>query len=387
MSGGFVESGRPVRRYQYLLLDPQDEPYATFRFNCRNQEYLKQHHILEAHRSLSPTSSATSVIHYSETETSPQKKEYSEQGQFEFTGIPNDTETDLPALLASFNNTLDEFMHMSTAGTEHTLPPLRTTCMNYSATSDSGLVVKEDLGTIPSGISWSPTATRENSPRSRTVDSWNDAYIDDILLPCPISLSPTLESSPLLPEALRIARRKRDESPARAPFNKESKSVESIPKPALVMPTEPTASLGKKDSPPRLTHRRHRPSNLKLTLDGGTNVPDFEGGRNVSDPLQPTRPLSPFTSGGFLRRLTSNPFPGRSTDTDTEDSPPPGPPRPVQLTVDTRNGIEEATNMPKTSYQGRQSPAEDDKGKSRRGGHSLISFLERRSNKEKSAAK
>ena len=34
-SGGLLEPGLPARRYKYQLLDPVDEPFATFRFYYR----------------------------------------------------------------------------------------------------------------------------------------------------------------------------------------------------------------------------------------------------------------------------------------------------------------------------------------------------------------
>lgn len=359
---GPIELYRPARRYQYQLLDPQDEPYATFRFYYRSQEYLERHQIIDVDRSLSSTSLATSASDrfHTPTSTSPKKGEQTaEQGEEkpeiqDRLSIP----TRLPVHIHELNT---EKLSPITLKPSHSLSPAKTHSL---AGREKTLSVRDSIEDLTSTVPRSPQSPRRTTFLSQSEKQGGEQES--------IPPSPTRCSSPLLPEALRIGKN-RSPMPKNVKYNYSiSDSYSSISSPfdraplgspitqrvnisplrfsfpvptptPLSLSTPPsTDSLSPSSIPklrsPRLPYQRHKPSHLQLNLNLNHNhTHDF----SVTPPLNtattspidlplhnphntqphipvnppsdppnttikpPHRPLSPFTTSGLLRRLSN----------------------------------------------------------------------------------
>lgn len=299
-AGGLIERGRPARKYQYLLVDAQDEPYATFRFYCRSQDYLRQHLILQTGNTLSSTSVSSTEGSYFDVSSSPSR--YLDQ----FTPSP----LQIKKRPTEANTLKQPSVELVTPTKSPAKSPRRWQSSSSIVTSPP-----KDSFDLPAKAPRSPDAKSMGSPPSNLNTITSTTSLENLLLPLPSfrPLSPTIESSPLLPDSLQIRGYKRNESPVR-PQDDEPPSPDIAAAVQSRFVGEPKHVDTRSALPPHLTFKRHRPSKLKLTFDGTTTIEELEAKRQVSDPIQQPRPLSPFTSSGFLRRLVSNPFDSRKVD-------------------------------------------------------------------------
>lgn len=115
---------------------------------------------------------------------------------------------------------------------------------------------------------------------------------------------------------------------------------------------------------PRRPYQYNKPSNLKLTLDGGA----------IGVDCQPPRPLSPFTRAGFLRRLASSEAASRPT--------PPSRAASAEPSVPTQEGAEKhpkaTSGNAKEEQKGKQV---EGVSKAHRSGHPFLGFLGRKSDR------
>lgn len=120
------------------------------------------------------------------------------------------------------------------------------------------------------------------------------------------------------------------------------------------------------DSPTRLPQQcaKRNKLNLTLTLNGTTF--DLERKRN--------RPLSPFTSGGFLRRLVSTPEPQSAPATVTNIQP-----TAQNETIEKMKQLNLSESGPRQKPQSTKSKVVVERTtRAQRNGHFLIGFLGRR---------
>lgn len=296
VDGGPIDFVRPARRYQYQLVDPQDEPYATFRFYCRTQDYLNKHRILNVDVSLSPTSLATSTSDYFDATTSPTKERQETRAlvRRSISTTPTRSSPHRPGRI---------ILTDATPRSPQSPKSPRSPNKGHLPRESSRLSLKDSIEDLPSAVPRSP-----QSPKKNTFDTQQQGNTN----------SPTQASSTLLPEALRIRKR---------PTTKATLHASSIPTlgPSLNLPTR---SMFYDDSPPqpppelvqlrpssdspRLKIRPpHKLTDFDLILDGITTTQDLNPGRRRCESSQEHRthrPLSPFTPGGLLRRLTSTPI-------------------------------------------------------------------------------
>ena len=242
-NGGLLEQGLPCRRYKYQLLDPVDEPYATFRFYYRTYGKLHDHNIwcslnvytefLEKHSIINAphvkfSSSLTSIDHY-DTSSIPETSGAADEDH-----APKLSETH-----SSSQNPYSIKMissPSSLSGTTASPEPGASTITSHG----SGLE------------SYIPPSDSEDSLSIVTKDSIED-------LPSTVPRSPKA---------------------AKFPDHVQDSSGND----------DTDASLS--TSPPQSPRRR-----LKKKLTVNINGAEFN--------LEPKkRPLSPFTSGGMLRKLT-----------------------------------------------------------------------------------
>ncbi|KAK5950519.1 hypothetical protein OHC33_008462 [Knufia fluminis] len=320
---GLIEPGRPARRYQYLLLDPQDEPYATFRFYCRSPEYLAVHNLLGIDRSLSPTSLATSS-NYVDADSSPWRQENGRRPLYS----PERSPWSSP------------HFHGPEVSPQRSLRGASVEEDVFSICSPPSPKTKDSIEDLPSSVPRSPQAVE--------VPSRSSFQPNDNLAPH----SPSQQSSPLLPELDGLSIGVADSPTVSRPANENVLPSTSIN-------TRDLVALPRTDSP-RPAYQRHKPSSLKLTLDGGA--------LDVSN--QPPRPLSPFTRAGFLRRLTSSEAASRPTPAPRAASAEPS----VPTHEETERYSKTTSGSSKEEQEGKQSKAQ-------RSGHPFLGFLGRRSDR------
>lgn len=317
MHGGFIEQGRPARRYQYQLLDPKDEPYATFQFCCRSKEYLERHQILDLGRSQSPTSPAISGSYYFDPDTSPKSQSVGDTLEQVHTGSP---------LEAALTTTNQADLNASITTAQEIVADHPQVYIPHS-TSKSSITskIKDSIEDLPSTVPRSPQLD-QSSHKFNLRDS-EEA----------IPSSPTLPHPPHVPYP---------SSPTRKPRS-------TIAAPGIQAPLP---------SPTRLSHQRHQRNkpNLTVTLASATSDHDHKK----------PRPLSPFTGGGFLRRLVSSPVPATEYGISTKDE------------VDEQmkdlklcESVEEGKGGAGDERVG------DRTARAQRSGHKLIGFLGRRANR------
>lgn len=301
-AGGLIERGRPARRYQYLLLDAQDEPYATFRFYCRSQDYLRQHLILQAGSGPSSTSVDGTDSSYFDVSSSPSRyldpftpSPLKIRKRYDDASSPQKVTNDL-ATPTKYSSTIWTPRRWQSSPNVLSSPP-------------------KDSFDLPSKAPRSPDAGSLGSPVSNRNTIVSTRSLENLLLPLPSfrPLSPTLGSSPLTHDQLRIQPQDRSESPVQMQdYGPLSPDTSAAVQSRFI--DQPKTSKTQSALPAHLTFKRHKPSKLKVTLDGTTSLEEIEAKRQVSDPIQAPRPLSPFTNGGFLRRLVSDRFDSRKTD-------------------------------------------------------------------------
>ena len=246
----------------------------------------------------------------------------------------------------------------------------------------SNLIIKDSVEDLPSAVPRSPTPITLDSPRLRRASSLAIHELDSPALPSP--LSPTRGSSPLISEALEFRFREKH-APKQSLTNPEIPETQQADAMTAVPMPPPLAftPAGK----PKPFYQRHKPSHLKLTRLDGTNT-DFDINRKSSassatsaQSAPVVRPLSPFTSSGFLRRLVSSPEPTIFTTKN-------------ELRTESRTDykfdevIQGMTKMRtsdnRAQHRSMRSDQEKDPQKSVRGqrsGHSLMSLLGRRAEK------
>ncbi|KPI36749.1 uncharacterized protein AB675_11828 [Cyphellophora attinorum] len=233
--GGLLEPNFPHRRYKYQLLDPTDEPYATFRFYYRTLDFLKRRQIVEsAPASYSRSSSATSY------HDAPSNADNSSPA------ASDDTAT--PAKSSPYPT--DQSLKSPASKASNACPPPSESEESLS------LVTKDSIEDLPSSVPRSPKSPKSpRSPRSPKSPLRHAETFDEIL-----------ENSP-----------------------------EALPPP----PPPPSPTKMSRLSPRRL---------LKNDMTVKINGTEFNIER------RPSRPLSPFTSGGMLRKLVPSSAPPNVTE-------------------------------------------------------------------------
>lgn len=278
-----IEPDRPVRRYQYQLLDPQDEPFAAFRFYCRTQEYLKRHQIVDVDQSSVSSSLGTPNSGYFDARSSPLKSRDIESAQTQY---PPSTPT----------KTLEDTEKKTQGLVDKTTWESPT--YGFSSPAEGPIIkIKGSIEDLPSTVPRSPQAVKSSSSRPLQDSS---------------SPSPFRNSSPLFSEVLDMLRNSTRRSPNKTTATEDSPTFTfpnhdqdeaSLPPPKFEVRKVSHTSTG---SPVAIhaTHRRHKPSNLKLTLDGFSMLPESAPAPALES--KERRPLSPFTPGGILRKISSN---------------------------------------------------------------------------------
>ena len=223
---------------------------------------------------------------------------------------------------------------VATASTE------KETYIRHSTTNPN---IKDSIEDLPSSVPRSPQATY--SPRR--LDIRPEIYHDQP--------SPSQQSSPLLPEfegtSIDTARNPETSRPAAQNFIAST-----------ALPLRDPALFLEAGSPCRPQPHPKR-SNLKLTLDGDSW--SFNG--------RVSRPLSPFTRGGFLRRAVSNegmPRPPSHSSARAESAGPwVGAPATEKHTEKSSDG----------GKAGQKEKLVNNHSKAQRLGHPFLGFLGRRS--------
>lgn len=260
---GYIDKFQPARRYQYLLVDAQDEPYAKFRFYCGTVDYLDRHSILDT-RSNSSTSLATSASQYYDIDTSPQKASSSnaERGQ------------NLKGDQSNLNKS-----HSRNHTALETNSPGPRSFIPRSQSCGGSSIIRDSIEDLPSMVSRAVRASPAHSPRKKRASLGSDQLYDLLPDQMPAHMSPTKASSPLLPpvQALRIRTRT------------------SHVLPALNMAEHRTSQISDTVLFSNLDARSVKPDEM----------PENVRSASAASSRSTSRPLSPFTSGGFLRRLIS----------------------------------------------------------------------------------
>jgi len=203
------------------------------------------------------------------------------------------------------------------------------------STTDSN--VKDSIEDLPLSVSRSPQAT--------------DFPCQFGLKPDQSQSSPTQESSPLLQDigSLSLCR-----AQSATENVQREKDVEQVV-PRFGRNTTSSSDTGS----PRLVFRRHKSSNLQLTLDGGSS--------NLES--RPPRPLSPFTRAGFPRRFTHREAIRRSTP----------PPRTASVNpYDEEGATGDSQAESDTNDDDQEGKLVEDLTKAERSGHRFLVFLGRR---------
>lgn len=293
-----MEPGFPQRRYKYQLLDPVDEPYATFKFHYRSLEFLQRHGIVEPVPNHSSSTTASS--------------EYEDA-------------TSLADTVGAESNHRGEKSSPSTATPTTSSPP-----------SQSPAVMKKSASV--GSQSFVPPSDSEESLSLVTKDSIED-------LPSTVPRSPkTPTTSPTIKASI---------STERSPQSFEEILDTKPPEADKPNPLPPSPSKLSAISPRRLFKK-------KLTVN--INGTEFNIERKK-------RPLSPFTSGGMLRKLV----------------PPSAPPSITEFGPTVKDEVEKLeqrmrradSNTPEVPMLVRRTT------RTERGGRQLMGFLNKRLGKEK----
>lgn len=286
---GTIEPGRPARKYQYQLLDPRDDPYATFRFYCRSQEYLRRHAILDVDQSSTSSSLDTPTSGYFDAPSSAITQQDSE---LEHTTQPFSTPT---------KQTIHIHDARESPATKNLTPKSPTKTQAPRAEALSVVKIRGSLEDLLSAVPRSPQSARSPGHSSRES----------------VPPSPTRKSSPLLPEALQILKIPKKRSPEKE--IDQTKSTASIlasqdhaarrlPPPKFNIGSTNTTSTGS-PTPTRPSRQYHRPSHLisapALSSSGPAPAPDQPLESRDRQRLSPRRSLSPFTPSGLLRKISS----------------------------------------------------------------------------------
>jgi len=324
VDGGLIEQDRPARRYQYQLLDSKNEPYAIFRFYCRTKDYLERHQILDHGRSQSSKSSGTSGSYCFETYTSPKAR------RIEYAQELVNTKSAAEGVHTAMG---DARKPTSATTKEHAVSACpQTQVLPLASLSSVAARIKDSIEDLPSMV-----------PRSPQLDEFGKRLS--------LRSSSGGDDGPPAPTLSRPA------AAASQPLSPTHKVPHiDLPSPLEEEPHSPTRL-------PHQTAKRNK-LNLTLTLNGATF--DLERKR--------TRPLSPFTSGGFLRRLVSTPEPLSAPATVTNIQPTFG-----EVAADRMKEMKLADSA-RSQQKAHSSKAKvvERTTRAQRNGHFLIGFLGRR---------
>ena len=226
MNGGLSEIGRPVKRYQYLLLDPQDIPYTKFHIYCVRQEELEHGYLIVPESS--PCASESSSSYY-DADTSP---------------IRSSQKRSKRGSMVSSNKL----------------------AQNHSR--DLSDVVRDSVEDL-------------TSPSSSLIQKTSPSRSENAFSP------------------LRLLSNRKDQSPTRSPTQASSPTLPEDEE--ICIHSRSSAQLTHSHSQRRVVSestslRRPQPPVNQPTISVSRSL--SAGSQHVS-----TRPLSPFTRAGFLRRL------------------------------------------------------------------------------------
>ena len=248
-NSGLLESGFRPRRYQYQLLDPVDRPYAAFRFFCRPSGKC---HIL-----MIPYSLLIVLSEYLEDRGIVRLRDCASPCSSISSTVSQFSEHEQAYYPAQ--ESLQE--HIRIVAVSSPIPPEQQEATPPRLEVRNSSPAREDeihnLIVTAESTSRIPLSASDDSLSVRTKDSIEE-------LPSHVPRSPRSPQSPRSPKKAAMDRRFQDE-----------------PK----VPPSPTRS-------PRTTRQR-----LKKKLTVNINGADF-------DVEKRQRPLSPFTSGGLLRKAS-----------------------------------------------------------------------------------
>ena len=233
-------------------------------------------------------------------------------------------------------------------------------------------IIKDSIEDLSQVVIPPPGPTTLSTPQLSRTRSPTISELDLGALPPPVS--PTKGSSPLIPEGLKLRFRdrqspKQGSSHTEIPSSQHPDAITALPHPLSFSPNLPRKHF----------YQRHKPSHLKLTRLDGTNFDlnrKSSASSSASAPI--SRPLSPFTSGGFLRRLVSSPEPAKSAPRNELQTEPQAHDA-IDEAIGELTGLKLRHNGPEDKFaKAEQGKDTQSSVRGPRSGHSLMSLLGRR---------
>lgn len=300
--GGLLEPGFPQRRYKYQLLDPTDDPYATFKFHYRSLEFLKRHGIVEPVPDFASSSIGSSGYEDAASLVQSVDDNATLDGEKTHTSAATPIKTS-PAVQAT-----KHIKKSASAGSQSFVPP-------SDSEESLSLVTKDSIEDLPSTVPRSPK-TPKSPKKSLTINT-----------------TTSFDRSPQTFEEI---------------FDSKTKDEDKI---EIATSPSKISSI----SPRRLFKK-------KLTVN--INGTEFNIERKK-------RPLSPFNSGGLLRKLV----------------PPSAPPTLTEFGPTVKDEVEKLEErMRRADAEAPEVPRVIRRTtRAERGGRQLMGFLGRRLGKERKA--
>lgn len=396
-----IEPNRPARRYNYLLLDPQDEAYAVCRFYCRKTNFLNQLQIIYDERSVSPNSVATSISNYFDTETSPQA---------------NDIVTDDKSIVTesaqkhSLVHDKESLSLLSLEGRLYDKSNTQELNINKSkvkapicvSRSQSSLSIKDSIEDLTSRLRCSSTThtscKSQHVLRANRPSLQKEGQLSDV--ESVGQLSPSQKSSSVLPVSPELGSMSQRQLPTKTTLRDWTShgSHASSPQYCIQRPDPsdllPCGSRHKSrpDLRSSLQQRGSRISNYNL--DAVASKCNRKASTSSIVSISSLRPLSPFTNGGFLRRLKSGIDIKRNPSFSSEDESLSAPPVETNHVPIVQHELNQAMEelilkscQATQNLRGERVKQEKSERTARkqRGGLSLISTLDKRINKHASS--